>query len=203
MAIKFQSMAHIIFLLTVLFQSDQHQLPKSRGTGLYSFTQVMRLMIYWSGTTKPCGQALTPYLTKSSLMEWLEPSRKLFCSWKPPRWAQGRTVVRMEVRCSEFLTVPNVGCCQMPPSPPVAQGLTAETLLATALPKARPFPSSSLYPVTGHRRLVPCLISEHWRASPTPELPCAIGRSLSHSSLLLLPNPASHSSPLPPSQGIS
>lgn len=71
------------------------------------------------------------------------------------------TVVRMEVRCSEFLTV----LCRMlsdATKSPAAQGLTAETLPSHCLAQGQTLPK--LQPVSGDRsmwRSIPCLVSEH------------------------------------------
>ena len=96
---------------------------------------------------------------------------------------------------------------------PAAQGLTAETLPShcpwpkgAALPKARPFPSSSLYPVTGQCGGQFLSSSQNTlKGQPNSRAPCALcvteaEASVTAPSFLLL-NPASHSSSLPPSQG--
>ena len=101
------------------------------------------------------------------------------------------TVVRMEVRCSEPLTVLCSGCCRTPPSPLQHVGSQLRLCLATALgqrelPCPRLDPSQAgLHPVTGQRGGQFLASSQNsLKGQPNSRALCAIGQSLCHSSII-------------------
>ena len=145
-------------------------------------------MIFWSRTTKSCGQALTPWLPDAMPRT----IKKAILLLETHRWAQGGGQLS-EWRCSETPAAPCSGRCDMPPDPSAAPRLTAETLpghcpwpKGTASPKARRFPSSSLHPVTGQcGGQCLALIQDTLKGYPSSKAPCAISWGLSHNSITI------------------